>query len=76
MVTKLWLAKDEKLQKFCSSDLHLFEGTEPPTFDEGYSQTNDNCQYIGEVSAASIRGTLPEPGTSVEAVLLLKGGGE
>jgi hypothetical protein len=72
-MTKLWLAKDEKLQKFCSSDLHLFQGTEPPTFDEGYSQTNDNCEYIGEVSAASVRGVHPKPGTSVEAVLLLKG---
>lgn len=74
MVTKLWLAKDEKIPVWGFGELHLFIGREPPSFDQGNSQTNESCEYLGEVSAASIRGTLPKPGTSVEAVLLLKGG--
>ena len=73
MVTKLWLATDA--EGVCGlNGLHLFAGSEPPSFDQGGSQTNDDCEYLGEVSAASVRGVCPEPGTSVEAVLLLKGG--
>lgn len=72
-MTKLWLATD--VEDDCEiGGLHLFAGNAPPSFDQGQSQTNENCEYLGEVSAASVRGVHPEPGTSVEAVLLLKGG--
>ena len=78
MSLKLWLATDAPKQfssrPFLADGLHLFSGQQPPSFDEGHSQSNDECEYLGEVSAASVRGTLPEPGTFVEAVLVLKGG--
>lgn len=71
-MTKLWLASDAP--GVCGlNGLHLFTGNEPPSFEQGGSRTNDNCEYLGEVSAASVRGVHPKPGTSVETVLLLKG---
>lgn len=68
---KLWLANDRVNE---ATELHLFEGTEPPDYDEYGSVSNDNCEYLGEVSSASVRGAIPKPGTYAEVVLLAKAG--
>jgi hypothetical protein len=77
-MAKLWLATDApgrfSMRPFLANGLHLFSGEQPPSFDEGASQSNEECEYLGEVSADSVRGTLPEPGAFVETVLVLKGG--
>jgi hypothetical protein len=73
VVSKLWLASDAE-GILGITGLHLFVGDRQPTFNQGGSQGGDDCEYLGEVLAASVRGVHPKPGTSVEAVLLLKGG--
>ena len=71
---KLWLANDRVNKETGATELHLFEGIEPPDFDDHGSVSNDDCDYLGDVPSASVRGQLPKPGTYAEVVLLVKAG--
>lgn len=72
-MAKLWLATDAP-GRFSMHGHFLFSGENPPSFEQGASQANDGCTFLGEVPVASVRGTLPEPGAFAEVLVVMIGG--
>lgn len=71
---KLYLARDVASgHSGRMGELHLFDGTKPPDFDNGFSFANDHCDYMGEVTRQQVRGEIPKAGDFCEVIILTKG---